>query len=143
MTDETLEQIESQLGKMRPVAAPRDSRSAVLADVHRELRASRWDRRLARIAAVLLILGVGMNAGTVLKPAREYSRSLQVAESSARQSLVNTAVVVAEATDARTGSEYARQMAVMIGHRLTADDQAAIDAAVGTGLPVSTNGSKG
>jgi hypothetical protein len=34
-------------------------------------------------------------------------------------------------------------MAAMIGHRLTADDVAAIDAAVGAGLHESANGKKG
>jgi hypothetical protein len=143
MNDESLEQVETRLVGLRPMGAPHALRGAVLADVRRELRATRWDRRLARVAAVLLVVGVGMNSGMGLKPAREYSRSLQVVDSSARQSLVNTAVVVAEATDARTGGEYARQMAAMIGHKLTAEDLAAIDAAVGAGLREGTNGNKG
>jgi len=143
MNDESMEQIEQHLAGLRPKGAPRELRDAVLADVRRELRAGRWDRRLARVAAVLLVLGVGLNAGVVLTPAREYDPPLQVTESNVRQSLVNAAVVVAEATDAKTGSEYARQMATMIGHELTADDVAAIDAAVGAGLHMSTNANKG
>jgi hypothetical protein len=143
MNDESLEQVEKQIGGLRPVGAPHELRGAVMAGVRRELRAAGWDRRLAKIAAVLLIVGVGLNVGIAVTPEREYGRSLHMAESNARQSLVNTAVVVAEATDARTGGEYARQMAAMIGHRLTADDVAAIDAAVGAELHESANGKKG
>lgn len=143
MNDESLKQVEAQLVGLLPVDAPRELRATVLADVRHELRAARWDRRLARAAAVLLIVGVGLNAGIVWKPAVDRGRPSQVAASNARQSLVNTAVVVAEATDARTGSEYARQMAAMIGHTLTADDLAAIDAAIDAGMRKSRNGNKG
>ena len=57
-----------------------------------------------------------------------------------RQSLVDTAVVVAEATDAATGSRFARQLAAMSGEELTAHEQKAIDAAV---RHVMANGNKG
>lgn len=144
MSDESLEPIETQLSRLRPAGAPRELRDAALADMRRELRAARWDRRLARMAAVLLVVGVGLNVGIMSTTTWEYDRPLPVAESNARQSLVNTAVVVAEATDAKTGGEYARQMATMIGHTLTAEDVAAIDAAVGRAGPhENTNGSKG
>jgi hypothetical protein len=111
--------------------------------VHRELRAGRWDRRLARVAAVLLVVGVGMNVAIGMKGSGEGSRTLHVAESRTRQSLLDTAVVVAEATDARTGSQYARQLAAIIGHDLSDDDAAAIDAAVHHEPLNVTNGKKG
>lgn len=143
MNDETLAQVEEQLAGVAQRGAPRELRGAVLADVHRELRAAGWDRRLGRLAAVLLVAGVGLNAAVGLKSVREDGRELPLAQSNARQSLVDTAIVVAEATDARTGSRYARQMAAMIGHTLTADDAAAIDAAVRYSPPQGTNGNKG
>jgi hypothetical protein len=130
MNDESLEQIESQLAGLRPVGAPRELRGAVLKDVLRELGASRWDRWLAQAAAVLLCIGVGMNVAMGLKSTRDTDQARGVADSNARQSLVETALVVAEATDARTGREFARQFAAMIGHTLTEEDAAAIDAAV-------------
>ncbi len=144
MFDESLEHVERRMAALQPTGALHELRATVLAKVQRELRASRWDRRLARVAAVLLVVGVGLNAGIALNPAVEQSRSSQMATSNARQSLVNTAMVVAEATDAKTGSEYARQMAAMIGHVLTADDVAAIDEAINrTRSQENTNERKG
>ena len=143
MSGENVEHIEQQLAGLKPAGAPRALRAAVLADVQRELRASRWDRRLVRAAAVLLIIGVGMNAAIGFRSARDGRPAHLVAESGARQSLVETAVVVAEATDARTGSRYARQLAAMIGHALTEDEAAAIDAAVHLSPTPRTNGNKG
>lgn len=143
MNDESIEHIELQISAASQIGAPIELRMAVLANVQRELRAAKWDRRLVRAAAVLLVVGVGLNVGIVLKPAVERGVSSQVAESNARQSLVDTAVVVAEATDAKTGSEYARQMAAMMGHKLTADDVAAIDAAVGAELRNNRERKKG
>jgi hypothetical protein len=143
MNDDALEHVESQLAKMRPTGAPLELRSMVLADVRRELRASRWDRRMARIAAALLIVGVGMNLAVGMKLTRDEQQRRYVAEARMRQSLVDTAVVVAEATDARTGSDYAKQLATMMGHVLTTDDAAAIDAAVRLSPTVRTNQNKG
>jgi len=130
MSDETFEQIERQIASVRRPGSPAELRGAVLGEVHRELLAARWDRRLARVAVALLVLGVGMNVAVGVRSAFEVGRVRQVAVLSSRQSLVDTAVAVAEATDAQTGSRYARQVAAMIGHELTVDDAAAIDAAV-------------
>jgi hypothetical protein len=143
MNDKSLEPVEMQLSGLRPVGAPRELRGAVLADVRRELRASRWDRRLARAAAILLIVGVGMNGAMVMQSIREDRRAMHIAESESRQSLMDTAVVVAEATDARTGSEYARQLAFMIGEPLSDDEAAAINAAVNYTPSDDRNGKKG
>jgi hypothetical protein len=143
MNDGTPEQIESQLAAMRPTGAPSELRGTVLADVRRELRASRWDQRMARFAAVLLIVGVVMNLAVGMKLNRDEQQRRHVAEARTRQSLVDTAVVVAEATDARTGSDYAKQLATMMGHVLTKDDAAAIDAAVRLAPTTGTNQNKG
>jgi hypothetical protein len=52
---------------------------------------------------------------------------------------------VAEATDAATGSQFARQLAALRGRKLTADEAAAIDAAVGhsPGVHHNDNGRRG
>jgi hypothetical protein len=141
MRDASWEQIEAQLAGMQPSAAPQELRAAVMDDVRRELRAGRRDRRLARIAGALLLVGLGMNIAVGLKLGDEQRQPSQVAEIRLRESLVDTAVVVAEATDARTGSRYARQLAAMIGHTLSDAEAAAIDAAVDFAPEV--NGSKG
>lgn len=141
MEKDSLEPIERQLSGVRPRGAPSELRAAVLADVRRELRAARWDRRLARAAAVLLVVGVGLNVAMGWRSTglRDGSRQ-QVVQSTERNSLVDTAVVVAEATDAATGSRFARQLAAMSGRELSADEAAAIDAAV---QRAAANGNKG
>jgi hypothetical protein len=111
-----------------------------LAEVQRELRSARCDRRWARAAAVLLAAGVGLNVAIGLRTVGSVDGSQQsVIRSSARKSLVDTAVVVAEATDAATGSRFARQLAAMSGRELTSDEAAAIEAAVRR----AANGNKG
>jgi ABC-type Fe3+ transport system substrate-binding protein len=142
MSDEPIEHVERQLGGLRPATAPRAMRAAVLADVHRELRSSRWDRRLARVAAVLLIVGVGLNVAIGMKSLHDSAHSVHVVRGRPRQSLVDTAVIIAQATDAQTGSQYARQLAAMIGQPLSDSEAAVVDAAVQYSAKDS-NGSKG
>jgi hypothetical protein len=141
MNDESFEQIEQQIVGAGTLGAPTELRAAVLGGMQRELRAARWDRRLARAAVVLLVVGVGMNvaserfsrgAGGVARP--------QIARGDAQQSLVETAIVVAEATDPATGSRFARQLAAMSGHDLTLDERAAIEAAL---RRAAVNGNRG
>jgi hypothetical protein len=131
MNDNSLERIERQIASMRAAESPKELRGAVLVDVQRELRAARWDRRLARAAAALLVVAVGLNvaAGWLGDESLRVPQS-HVAASDVRPSLVDAAVVVAEATDAATGKRIARQLAAISGRSLTADETAAIDAAV-------------
>jgi hypothetical protein len=142
MESESLEQIERQLAALQPSGAPRELRTAVLARVDRELRAGRWDRRLARAAVVLLVVGVGLNASVGLRSMNSRDTRQPITVTSA-QSLVDTAVVVAEVTDAATGRRFARQMAAMAGVELTSAESAAIDAAVKQAAPQATNGNRG
>jgi hypothetical protein len=142
MRDEPLEQVERQIASVRAMGSPTELRGAVLSGVERELRAARWDRRLARVAAALLMLGVVMNVATGLRSVE----SGQVAHSrraDSRPSLVDTAIIVAEATDAATARQYARQMAAMAGRKLTDGEAAAIDAAVQRPVPRGILGNKG
>jgi hypothetical protein len=130
MNDESLERIEWQIASARAVGSPVELRSTVLGEVERELRASRWDRRLARMAAVLIAAGVGMNTVIGLRTGMDDGRFAQPRGTDRRPSLVDTAIVVAEATDVATAQRFARQMAAMSGRKLSADEAAAIDAAV-------------
>jgi hypothetical protein len=140
MDQDSLEHVEQQLTVMPSFVAPRELRTLVLADLRRELRASRWDRRLARAAVALLVVGAALNAGIIVQERIAYSAAGRTgAQMTSRQALVDTAVLVAEATDAVTGSRYARQLAVMSGRELTADEAAAIDAAIGRSPAVHHN----
>lgn len=144
MNDESLEQIERQVAGLPIGGTPVVLRAAVLADVERELRASRWDRRLARAAVVLLVIGLGLNisAGWQLGgSAKELQGS--IARSEMRPSLVDTAVIVAEATNAETARQFARQLAAMSGREITADEAAAIDAAIGQPTRHDVGGKRG
>jgi hypothetical protein len=131
MDQEPLDEFERQLAATQPAGAPAELRLAVLNDVERELRAARWDRRLARAAAVLLIVGVGMNASLALMESRPHSSpSGQIGGDRGEDSLIETAIVVTEATDAETGRRFARQIAAMSGRELTDRELEAIDAAI-------------
>ena len=94
-----------------------------------------------RAAALLLTVGVGLNVAIGLRTfePRDGAHRL-VARSSAGPSLIDTAVVMAEATGPATGSRFARRLAAMSGRELTVDELAAIDAAV---RRVIANGNKG
>jgi len=131
MNDETLDELERQLAGLPPHGAPAALRRAVLADVRQELRSARWDRRLARAAAVLLIVGVGINGAIVMKPHTAVDqRPMHVAGERSPESLAETAALVADATDAETGRRFARHLVAMSGRELTVDEAAAIDAAI-------------
>jgi hypothetical protein len=145
MSDEFIEAVERQLAAARAKGAPTELRGAVLRGVHLELAATRWDRLLARAAAVLLAVGVGLNAAAGMQSLGSGgAKPSRVAQLESRESLLETAVVVAEATNAATGSLYARQLAAMSGQELTADEAAAIDAAAErAAIRDETNGNKG
>jgi hypothetical protein len=128
MSDHSFDQIERRIAATVRPGAPDELRSVVLADVRRELRAGRWDRRLGRAAALLLAVGVGSNFVIALGAARGAKAPLAGGPSQA--ALVQTAVAVAEATDAEAGRRVARQMAMLGGWSLTSEQMAALDAAV-------------
>jgi hypothetical protein len=128
MSDDSFELIERQLASGHVAGAPSALREGVLRNVQCELRAARWDRRLARVAVVLLVVGLGLNAATLLPGHARSSRLLAVAPN--QESIVQVAISVAEATDIRTGRQVARRLAAMAGRPLSGDDAAALDAAV-------------
>ena len=100
MDDESIEAVERQLAGLGWPEVPSGVREHVLGDVRRELRAAGWDRRLGRAAVMLLVVGLGLN----LAIAWHSNRTLQprLAAGPTRDSLIHTAIIVAEATDAPT-----------------------------------------
>lgn len=129
--NEPLDEFESQLAAVRASITPAALRGMVLSAVDRELRAGRWDRRLMRAAVLLLVVGVGFNAGLVLMDSRhESARPGSLAMPRSRDSLIETAIVVGESTDAATGRRFARQWAAYSGRELTAQEVEALDSLV-------------
>jgi len=130
MNQEPLDEFERQLAATLSARAPAELRQVVLNDTERELRAACWDHRLARAAVLLLVVGIGMNASLALLDSRPHEpRVGHVADDRTQKSLVETAIVVAEATDAETGRQFAQQMAALSGRELTDQEIATIDAA--------------
>jgi hypothetical protein len=131
MIQESHDELERLLAAAPLPGAPAELRSGVLSSVERELRAARWDHRLARVAVLLLVVGIGMNASLVLKESRtQGSPSGRIAQDRQENSLIKTAIVVTEATDVETGRRFVRQIAAMSGRELTDRELEAIDAAI-------------
>jgi hypothetical protein len=128
MNNEPFDEFERGLPDLQPAPVPPQLRAAVLADVHRELRADRWDRRMARTAVALLAVGIAMNVLSVTRSHRA-TRS-EMASIGPPESLTQVAVAVAEATDAQTARRFARQWAARAGWRMGGAEAAAIDAAL-------------
>lgn len=128
MKTEPLDDFESQLAAVHTGGAPSALRGTVLKDVERELRAGRWDRRLVRAAVLLLVVGVGINASMAWHgDERAHADVSQHEQTANSESLVATAIVVAESTDAETARHFARQIATFTGHVLTDEEIAQIN----------------
>lgn len=129
MNPEPLEEFERQLASVHRRNAPTALRGRVLSEVERELHAARWDRRLARAAVILLVIGVGMNAALVFDGgATRIAPHRHLAAEDSQQAIVDTAIIVTEATNGETGRQFARQMAALSGRELTDQEIASIDA---------------
>jgi hypothetical protein len=119
-----LESIERQLTNLPLPSAPPSLRSAVLKDVHRNLKAQRWDRRLARVTAALLAVGIGLNA-TAGWRGPEPAVNRAVVESRP-DVIARVAVLISQATDAETARQFARHLAALDGMTLSPLQEAAI-----------------
>ena len=87
---------------------------------------------------------MGTNLVIGLQSSGSGSASRQVAGGPSRDALVQVAVTVAEATDAQTGSQFARRLAAMSGMLIDREQSAAIDAAVKQhSRPAASNGKDG
>lgn len=129
MQESNDDMLEQKLSSVRNVSAPSELRGRVLAGVHGELRAGKWERRFARIAVNLLVIGIGLNVAAGLLGDRS-TVGTNIASSRSEESLVKAAVAVAEATDSETGRKYALQLAAQTGRSLTPDQISAIDDAI-------------
>lgn len=134
---DSFSQIERQLASIPQGMAPSELRERVLAQVQRELRSSRWDRRLGRVAAVVLTTGVAINA--VMALGMSDGRHL-VGKGTPRNSLLQTAVAVARATDVQTGRQIAQQIAAWSGQALTEEQVAALEATLAAELRKESEG---
>jgi hypothetical protein len=115
MTDDEQE-LEQRLACAMPRGAPAGLRDATLAQVQRELRSARWDRRLGRLAACVFLAGIALNAGLALQGDARPADNAQVRiAGNSREALNQTAVIVADATDAETARRFVRQMAALGG----------------------------
>jgi hypothetical protein len=124
MDDPALEPIERQLAINRLPGAPGKLRGTVLAGVHRQLAAQRWDRRLGRAAVLMLVVGVGLNAAIGWRNGQPVSS--QAGTGFKPDAITQAAVAVAEATDAETGTQIARHLAALGGVALSPQQEAAI-----------------
>jgi hypothetical protein len=131
MEPESLGPLESMLADVPVPNAPMALRQQVLRKVDRELAAARWDRRLARTARTLLILGVAMNVAIGVPWTELASPPRQrIVRQQPHETLLEAAVHVAEATDAESGRRFALHLASAAGWTLTTDDLRAIDIAI-------------
>ncbi len=128
-----LESIERHLTNLPLPSAPPNLRSAVLKDVHRNLKAQRWDRRMAWAAVALLVVGVGINGA--LGWTNRNSSASQTFAISRPDVITRAAVVVAEATDAETGRQFARRLAALSGATLTEHQEAEIQREIKSRTP--------
>lgn len=143
MDDETLAQVESQLAGLPTSGLPAALRAAVLADVQCELREARWDRRLACITFGLMAVGLALNFSAGRLSPTPAPLPAAIARSRVDSSLIQTAVFVAEATDASTGRSYARQVAALSGREISPEEAAAIDQAIEHSVNANTDGKRG
>jgi hypothetical protein len=119
-----LESIERRLTNLPLPSAPASLRSTVLKDVHRSLNAQRWDRRMGRVAVALLAVGIGLNA-TAGWRGRQPAQNPALTESRP-DAIARVAVLMAEATDAETGRQFARRLAALDGMKLSPQQEASI-----------------
>lgn len=129
--NDLVSQIERELSSLSPGGAPRELRAAVLVEVRRELRSSRWDQRLGRAAALMLTTGVVINATMAFGVSGDPH---PLRKPASQTSLVQTAVTVARATDAETGRQVAWQIAAWGGHSMTSEQSTALEAALAAEL---------
>jgi hypothetical protein len=124
MDDPALELIERQLAHIPLAGAPAKLRGEALAGVHRHLAAQRWDRRLGRAAAAVLVIGIGLNVAISWRGGQPPSN--QAVADLKPDAITQAAIAMAEATDAETGVQVARHLAALRGITLSPQQQAEI-----------------
>jgi hypothetical protein len=119
-----LESIERHLTNLPLPTAPPSLRSVVLGNVHNNLKAQRWDQRLARVAVVLLAAGAALNAALVWRGGQ--SGASQSFPASSAELITRAAIEVGELTDAETAKHFAQHLAAMNGTTLSLEQEATI-----------------
>lgn len=143
--DEFDDSVEAQLTRLQPRVAVDGLRDATLGRVQRELRASRWDRRLGRVAAVLLVVGFSMNIATVSKrPALPAGGRLadRLADRPTAESIAKLGVTMADVTDIKTASIIAQHWAALNGLPLGSHQTDAIEHEIGRRLSSALSNGK-
>ena len=125
MTDDVnMNEIERHLLRAAPTRAPDEMRSAILGSMQSELRRARWDRRLARAAAVLVCLAVGLN-GVALWRGYEQQRLAKLQRPTPR-AIVEVAEMITSVTDEETGRWFEEHLLALRTHRPHTDAHAAM-----------------
>jgi hypothetical protein len=126
MNDNQRDPLETLLVDAHSQHAPAHLKTAVLSQVNRQLKSSRWERRLARTAASVLMLGLALNV-MLMRSEMAIPTTNRYAEFLGEDSIVQMGKTVAEVTDAETGTLYAKQLAFFYGRQLTEQQSNAID----------------
>lgn len=130
MDNSSIDPIERRLAALPTPRPPAQLRQSVLTGVHRQLAASRWDRRLARAAAALLIVGIGLNAAVGWRGSG--SSDNRGSSELNPETVSRAAVAIGEGTNAEAGTEIARHLAALGGFSLTAQQETAIQRQIET-----------
>lgn len=142
MNDESLDELERQIATTPTAGSPIELRHAVLNIVSRELTAARWDRRLGRVAALLLVVGSALNVGVAWRSneRREVSPIIgrtTVVHVRPHQQLIEAVGAVAQVTDAATASLLARHLLIMTdGEPLSPAEAAVMEKAANAGMSI-------
>ncbi|HZZ27884.1 MAG TPA: hypothetical protein VFE46_07735 [Pirellulales bacterium] len=127
MDNESLDPIEQQLRLVTPKALPSGLRVLTLLAVHKRLMTQRWERRIGRLTAAVLVLGIVLN-WTVGWHDHGALFGREVATSAAdSRAIVEVAVAIGKETDAETGRRMAEQLTVLSGAANSPEQAAAIE----------------
>jgi hypothetical protein len=116
--------IEQHLLRVTPKRAPVEMRSVILASMQSELRSARWDRRLARVAAVLMCLAVGLNGFFGWRGYQQ--RRLAELQRPTPQAIVEVTEMIALVTDEETGRWFEERLLALRPFRPRTDAHAAM-----------------
>ncbi len=136
MQPESFHEIEQKLCALTRPNAADALRAAVLDDAQRELRAARWDRRLARTAIAVVLAGITINATVGLVPPHVFGwgSSSSVAAGPWQRRLEATAMGIANLVDPGSSTPSAEHLMLSSQLALGPNPWAAYDEAVSSGI---------
>ena len=139
--DQFDDSVEIQLARLQPRADVGGLRESTLGRVRRELRSSRWDHRLVRVAAVLLVVGIAMNVATI-RDRRTLPTGGQLATHPTADSIAELAVTMAEENDVKTANIFGRHLASLKGLPLDSHEVVAIEREIDRRLSTTVSNGK-